>query len=65
MNPSLAYYLYPFDSGQKLINILFSSTGFADWKRVDDSSCWEEHNVFCWWDSTTAYKQCGRWESVG
>lgn len=34
MNPSSAYYLHPSDSGQKLINIVFSGNGVVDWKRV-------------------------------
>jgi hypothetical protein len=34
MNPNSVYYLHPSDSGQKLVNIVFSGSGFLDWKRV-------------------------------
>lgn len=34
MNPSSSYYLHPSDSGQKLINIVFSGFDFVNWKRV-------------------------------
>ena len=34
MNPSSAYYLHPSDSGQKLMNLVFSRSGFVDWKKV-------------------------------
>ena len=34
MNAGSVYYLHPSDSGQKLINLVFSGTGFVDWKRV-------------------------------
>lgn len=34
MNLGSEYYLHPYDSGQKLINIVFSGFGFVDWKKV-------------------------------
>lgn len=34
MNPSSTNYLHPSNSGQKLINIVFSGSGFVNWKRV-------------------------------
>lgn len=34
MNPSSVYYLHPSNSVQKLINIVFSGSGFVDWIRV-------------------------------
>ena len=34
MNPSSTYFLYPSDSSQKLVNIVFSGRGFSNWKIV-------------------------------
>lgn len=34
MNAGSVYYLHPSDSGQKLMNLVFSDSGFMDWKRV-------------------------------
>lgn len=34
MTPSSVYFLHPSDSSQKLVNIIFSGRGFANWKRV-------------------------------
>ena len=28
------YFLHPFDSSQKIVNIVFSERGFSNWKRV-------------------------------
>lgn len=34
MNPASVYFLHPSDCGQKLVNIVFSGSGYVDWKRV-------------------------------
>lgn len=33
-NPASMYFLHPSDCGQKLVNIVFSGSGYVDWKRV-------------------------------
>ena len=34
MNPSFVYFLHPSNSIQKLVSIMFSGRGFANWKRL-------------------------------